>query len=156
MAIRYQNPSGFGVSRGRLEVRTPTELCQVDEIIEVGDLVKRSEREPGFVITHVGLWMPEKSAMTAEKAKAALRMLHFWFGFLRGAWCGPVFPQGVQGNHVVWRYFAPWKLSEPRRVASWLPLEHSPQLSGTVSGVHREMAGPGMAKASDQRDFMVS
>jgi hypothetical protein len=48
-------------------------------------------------------------------------MLHFWFGFLRGAWTGPLLPRGVVAGVPTWRQFAPSKLRESRDVRSWLP-----------------------------------
>ena len=65
-------------------------------------------------------------------------MLHFWFGLLRGAWAGPVFPQGVVDGEVVWRQFAPWKLGESRQVTTWFPERTPLDLADLFSGfVHR-------------------
>ena len=76
--------------------------------------------------------------MTALDARAVLQMLHFWFGLLRGAWAGPVFPQGVVDGEVVWRQFAPWKLGESRQVTTWFPERTPLDLADLFSGfVHR-------------------
>jgi hypothetical protein len=64
-------------------------------------------------------------------------MLHFWFGFLRGAWAGPVFPQGIVGSDVVWRQFASWKIGESTPANTWLPEVTPLDLTGLFSGFTR-------------------
>ena len=104
---------------GRLETADESGCCQLDMIPEMKDLARS---DAGFVISHVGLWIPSSGAVSEEEAESILTMLRFWFGLLRGAWTGPVFPQGLSAkNAVVWRHYTPWKLSSHRRVSSWLP-----------------------------------
>ena len=119
--VRHGPPEAEGWVRGRLETSTEGDRCRIDPIADVAELRKQSAREPGFVISHVGEWVPSSGSLTASEALKTLEMLHFWFGFLKGDWAGPVFPQGLVGGEVVWRHFAPWKLGESRSVSTWLP-----------------------------------
>ena len=119
--VRYGPARAEGFARSRLDTSSDDFQCRVDAIAEVGDLRKQSARDAGFVISHVGEWVPSSGSMSAPKALATLEMLHFWFGFLRGAWAGPVFPQGLTDGEIVWRHYAPWKLRENRAVTTWLP-----------------------------------
>ena len=119
--VRYGPARAEGFVRSRLDTSSDDCQCRVDAIAAVRDLRKQSARDAGFLISHVGEWVPSSGSMSASEALATLKMLHFWFGFLRGAWAGPVFPQGLTDGEIVWRHYAPWKLSENQAVKTWLP-----------------------------------
>jgi hypothetical protein len=112
---------GRGWFKGRLRTVSGEGQCRLDSIPESDSLRKAAQLDSGFVISHVGEWIPSSGVMTAKDAEAVLKMLRFWCGLLRGAWAGPLFPQGLAGGSVIWRQFAPWKLDESREVPTWLP-----------------------------------
>ncbi|MBI3939401.1 MAG: hypothetical protein HY315_01075 [Acidobacteria bacterium] len=141
-AVQYERNGNRGFMAGRLETFAEQGRCQVDKVLEATDLAKRAGRDAGFVVSHVGLWVPSSGAMTVHDAEAVARMLHFWFGFLRGAWAGPLFPQGLANGQVVWRQFASWKLSESREVPTWLPQRKPIDLSSLFLGFVRRWNDP--------------
>jgi hypothetical protein len=97
-------------------------------------LREAARRDSGFVISHVGEWLPSSGKMTVTDAKVILDMLHIWFGLLRGAWSGPLFPQGLVDSEVVWRQFAAWNLGDSREVRTWLPQRKPLDLSMLFAG----------------------
>jgi hypothetical protein len=132
--IRYSHEGNFGATRGRLQVTNDAGASTLDQVIEAKNLIEAAKHEPGFVLSHVGSWVPATGSMTIEQAENVLNMLHYWYGFVRGAWCGPVFPQGLRGDQVVWQQFAPWKVDESRIVETWLPTRKPIRLSPTFCG----------------------
>jgi hypothetical protein len=134
-AVHYEHEERQGLMWGRLETSVDDGCCQIDKIPEARELVKAAERDAGFVISHVGLWVPSAGIMNSQKAESILEMLHFWFGFLRGAWCGPLFPQGINATQtVLWRQFGSWRLGENRPVSTWLPERTPLNLSNAFRG----------------------
>ena len=69
-------------------------------------------------------------------------MLHACFGFLRGAWSGPMFPQGLSDGQVVWQQFAPWAISPPREVPTWMPTRTQLDLSALFKGFTERWSDP--------------
>jgi hypothetical protein len=133
--ITYEHRGERGLTRGRLETTIETGCCQLDKIPEASDLVRAAERDAGFVISHVGLWIPSTGVMSVQEAESILKMLHSWFGLLRGARTGPLFPQGINADHaVVWQQLAPWRLRETQGVSTWLPEIKPLDLSGAFRG----------------------
>ena len=135
MPVRYE-ADGCGGFAGRLHLRADVGECRVDEIPETATLVKRAKRGAGFAISHVGQWIPASGQVTPLQAEALIRMLHVWFGLLRGAWAGPLFPEGSSGDTVVWRQFAAWRIGERPAAPTWFPqrtrLDLSPAFRGFV------------------------
>jgi hypothetical protein len=119
---------------GRLAVKSATGECRLDVIPEAKGLRAASRRESGYVISHVGEWLPSSGEMTVAEAEAVTEMLHLWFGLLRGAWAGPLFPQGLVDGEILWRQIASWKLGERRQVTTWMPELKPLELSGLFSG----------------------
>ena len=140
--VRYGPNGGEGFMRGRLEVATQEGKCTIDQIPEAAELIKTARRDAGFVISHVGNWAPASGPMTVTQVQDVTRMLHFWFGLLRGAWSGPLFPQGVANGKTVWRSFAAWKCSESREVPTWLPERTPIELTALFRGFSRRWADP--------------
>ena len=118
---REVGSGGIGRFKGRLHTVSEEGLCRLDSIPESDSLRETARLDSGFVVSHVGEWIPSSGVMTAKDAQAVLKMLHFWFGLLRGAWAGPLFPQGLTQGAVVWSQFAHWKLGESQKVPTWLP-----------------------------------
>jgi len=132
--VRYEQGDSRGVMLGRLQVTADLGECRLDEIREAHDLRMAARRGSGFVISHVGEWLPSSGQMTVTDAEATLDMLHTWFGLLRGAWSGPLFPQGLVAGEVVWRQFASWNLGDSREVSTWLPRRKPLDLSRMFAG----------------------
>jgi len=142
-AIRYEVEGQQGAVAGRLEMRSEDGCLQIDKIPEAQELIKKVERDAGFVISHVGLWAPSSGTMSAKEAESLLTMLHFWFGVLRGAWTGPLFPQGINAtSEVVWRQLASWRLRTSQRVPTWLPERRRPDLSAAFQGFAQRWNDP--------------
>ncbi len=135
--VRYGRNDSRGVMTARLKATAEHGKLNLDAIPEAGELRMAASREGGFVISHVGEWRPLSGRMTNAEAEAALEMLHFWFGLLRGAWSGPLFPQGLLEGNVMWRQFASWKLGERRNVTSWIPQRTPLDVSGLFAGFVR-------------------
>jgi hypothetical protein len=119
--IHYVNNGFDCAAAGRLGMTVDRAWFCLDSILEVDDLRRIARDDAGFVVGHVGEWRPASGQVTGADAVAVLDMLHIWFGLLRGAWTGPLFPQGLADGEVVWRQYAPWKLGNSRAVTTWLP-----------------------------------
>ncbi len=90
--VSYEMHGSRGSMSGRMRVAADSGECILDVIPEARELSNAAKRDSGFVITHVGEWRPAMSEMTIAEAHETLNMLFLWFGFLRGAWAGPLFP----------------------------------------------------------------
>jgi hypothetical protein len=140
--VSYVEGESRGVTSARLQCTASAGTCRVDRILESDDLRKATKGDPGFVLSHVGEWLPSSGQMAAAEAEDTLEMLHFWFGLLRGAWSGPLFPQGLDDGEVIWRSYAAWNLEDPRAVTTWMP-EHQPlDLSALFAGFLGRWADP--------------
>ncbi|HXH81375.1 MAG TPA: hypothetical protein VNN07_00435 [Candidatus Tectomicrobia bacterium] len=135
-------PESRGGFTGRLDFSAGLGECRLDEIPEAAPLVKKAKRDAGFAISHVGHWIPASGTMTAQQAETIVRMLHLWFGFLRGAWAGPVFPQGLTGSTAVWRQFAAWRIGESPATATWFPRRTPLDLSSAFRGFSHRWNDP--------------
>lgn len=140
--VQYEHNGRRGFMAARLQTSAGNGLCRVDEIPEARELRKCARRDAGFVISHVGEWLLSPGQMNVTEAKATLEMLHFWFGLLRGAWSGPLFPEGLVDGKVIWRHFAPWKLEESREVTTWMPRRKPLDLSALFSGFVQRWSDP--------------
>ena len=140
--IRYEAETPTGCFLGRLRVASPGFLCVVDEIPEVRELRKRAAQDAGFVISHVGELKPVEGCLDEASSQEMLDMLHLFFGFLRGAWSGPVFPQGLTEHQKSWEQFAAWKVSEARKVSTWLPQQNPLDLNRLFAGFVERHSDP--------------
>lgn len=140
--VKYEQQGISGAMMGRLRVVSELGECVLDPIPETRELGKMARRDSGWVVTHVGEWRPAAGEMTVLEAQEALEMLHLWFGFLRGAWTGPLFPQGILHDQVVWRQFGPWELDESRSVSTWMPEQKCLDLSDLFTGFVRRWKDP--------------
>src|SRR5882724_1320628 len=127
-------PESLGVFAGRLNLRAELGDCRLDEVPETTPLIKTARRDAGFAISHVGQWRPASETITAQQAESLIRMLHVWFGFLRGAWAGPVFPQGLARSTVAWRQFAAWRIGQSPSSPTWFPQRTPLDLSSAFRG----------------------
>jgi hypothetical protein len=141
-AVRLETMAGDGVVRGRIRVTCDRGECRVDEIHEAKDVVKLAKREGGFVISHVGEWLPSSGRLTSSEADSVLEMLRIWFGFVGVSWSGPVFPEGVTDGKAVWRKFGPWRLGDGKSVSTWMPQRTPLDLSDGFEGFARRWNDP--------------
>jgi hypothetical protein len=121
--IVRETDDGKSYENGRLEFSGASGTCRIDSIAEAKDMIAEARADGGFAISHVGEWVPHAGLMSADEAEEALRMLHFWFGFVNGTWAGPLFCEGLDGeSNVVWRDLGPSRLNGGgQRVRTWLP-----------------------------------
>jgi hypothetical protein len=133
-AVRYETQGSRGYQRGRLRAASPHFLCITDAIPEMDGLRKAAVRESGFVISHVGELKALEGRFDQALAENALNLLHLFFGFLRGAWSGPVFPQGFTGDKKTWEQLAGWRVSEAKEVPTWLPQRNPVELDALFCG----------------------
>lgn len=139
--VSYDADSQGGFA-GRLQLRADVGECRLDAIPETAGLAKRARRDAGFVMSHVGHWIPASGTMTSRQAEVAIQLLHFWFGFLRGAWAGPVFPQGLAKSSVAWRQFAAWRVGESPSTPTWFPQRTPLDLSSAFRGFSQRWDDP--------------
>jgi hypothetical protein len=125
-----------------LQVVSPRFLCIVDEIPEVRELRQAAAQEAGFVISHVGELRPLEGPLDEASSQVMLDMLRLFFGFLRGAWSGPVFPQGFTEHQKSWEQFAAWNVSESREVRTWLPQRDPIDLNRLFAGFVERHSDP--------------
>jgi hypothetical protein len=140
--IRYETDGSRGSFSGRLQVASPGFLCIVDEIREARELRKTAAEDAGFVISHVGELKPVEGCLDEASTQQMLDVLRLFFGFLRGAWSGPVFPQGITEHQKNWEQFAGWKVSEAREVPTWLPQRNPLDLNRLFSGFVERHSDP--------------
>jgi hypothetical protein len=118
--IRRSMADAMKLFRGRIQVTTPEMTLVIDAITEHEDLQKDFDRLGGFFLSHVGE-IRFGTPITHEAAKSTLECISLFIAFLRGAWSGPILPQGFAGSDLVWQQFANWRIDEPRKAATWLP-----------------------------------
>lgn len=135
--VRLGERGRYGSMLGRLQGAGDFGEYTLDEVSESRELAKEARAGFGSVLTHVGEWVPSSGSMTAAEAQGTLSMLHVWFGLLRGAWSGPLFPQGLTNGEVTWRQIAPWTLGDSREVTTWMPLRTPLDLSALFAGFSR-------------------
>ena len=119
--IRYESGNASGICAGRLEFESDGLQCVVDEIPEARDLRKSANRDAGHIISHTVELRGVADHLNSRGADDLLGMLHLFFGLIRGAWAGPVFPQGFREEEKIWGQIAAWSVDETRRVPTWLP-----------------------------------
>ena len=134
LPIKCETDTSRRYFSGRLQFASPGFRCIVDEIPEVRDLRKAAGQGAGFVISHVGELKPVNGSLNETSIQDVLEILHLFFGFLRGAWSGPVFPQGFTNREKSWEQFAAWKISEAREVPTWLPQRSPLDLNRLFAG----------------------
>jgi hypothetical protein len=113
--------SDTSIFLGRLTMNAPRLACVVDEIPEAKQSHRWVGDATGYVVTHVGEFRKPGGRLDAAEVDDALEMLRLFFGFLRGAWTGPVFQKGYAGTARSWEQFGCWRIDEPREVPTWLP-----------------------------------
>jgi hypothetical protein len=134
LGLPVRTDAGGGWARSRIEAVSAIGTLRLDEVEGADKLRKEAIGQRGFAITHVGEWVPTTPSTSLEEARDAMRMLQYWFGFLCGAWCGPVFDEGLTDGQISWRHFTRWKVTEGRNGSSWLPRVTPLDLNSTFAG----------------------
>jgi hypothetical protein len=78
----------------------------------------------GFLVSHTGLLRRVgNKQISYSLAQDHLFSLHYFFGFLRGAWCGPVAAEGFTNQGSAWRTLGSWLVTpwRGREIRSWFP-----------------------------------
>jgi hypothetical protein len=136
--VTHFSPDGTRyLNAARMRVASALGSCQIDAIHEAKPLLEQAKLEGGFVVSHVGKWIPHEGSLNPKRAVDILSMLQMWFGFLRGAWAGPLFPEGIaDGNRVVWKQFPGLRIEESLVARTWMPdrrrLDLNPLFAGFV------------------------
>ncbi|MPZ20578.1 MAG: hypothetical protein GEV06_22080 [Luteitalea sp.] len=133
-AVLRSTETSWWCESGRLTMKAGPLACTLDAISEVRELTKLAERQPGFVISHIGELRAETSSMSQETADNLLRALHWFFGFMRGARTGPILPSVGRSFSESWFEIGSWRLDEPNTVSSWLPTRSRLQLDDLFAG----------------------
>lgn len=132
--IRYESGKSSGFSKGRLEFESHGLQCVVDEIPEVRELRRSAHRDAGYIISHTAELRGLDRHRDARNVNDWLDMLHLFFGLIRGAWAGPVFPQGFHEEEKIWDQVAAWTVDETREVPTWLPQRSPIQFGDLFDG----------------------
>jgi hypothetical protein len=120
LPIRFDNGAKQGGFRGRLELFGENLVCRVDAIPEHDELRTQAMRDAGYVLSHFCELLPAVPLSQGDVG-AVLEILHLFFGFLRGAWSGPVLPRGYHAGSLVWEQIANWAVDDPVGRPTWLP-----------------------------------
>jgi len=104
LPIRTESDRGVGAFAGRLTFENDEWIGLIDSIPETSHLHEEQKQNGGFYISHVGEIRPKNSQyLDVNQLDSIYSNLRYLFGFCRGAWSGPLFPQGIRGNETVWQ-----------------------------------------------------
>lgn len=96
-AIRDENEKDIMIYSGRISFENEQWIGIIDSIQETEQLRKEQKNNGGFYISHVGEIHPKNEQYLDEtQLDLICTNLHFLFGFCRGSWAGPLFPQGAE------------------------------------------------------------
>lgn len=114
---------GSGFSRARLSFSAQGWTITIDEVQNWRELKKELQELGGFAISHGGLVDKESGAIAIKDVSEIQSILGFFFSFMRGFWCGPVFPSTYGSDGYVlltggllnsrWRNFRSWFPERP-------------------------------------------
>jgi hypothetical protein len=122
LPIRTESDRGIGAFAGRLTFENDQWIGFVDSIPETSHLGEEQKQNGGFYISHVGeIRAKNNQYLDENQLDSICSNLRYLFGFCRGTWCGPLFPQGIRGNEIVWQPLAAWRTGTPQRVPTWFP-----------------------------------
>lgn len=112
-----------GYSRSRITFAAHGWRLTLDQAPSYHRSKQRANTDGGYASGHAGrFWRVNNQPITAAAARNFLSMLHYFFAFLRGCWCGPVVPVAHDGQQEIWRDWGPWRLTAAgNHVGSWFP-----------------------------------
>lgn len=117
-----RHPTDESAVTGRLELISDRGALIIDNISESHGLARVARDEHGYVITHVGEWIPSVPEDSSRDMLEICGCIGFWLAFMRGAWVGPVLPEAYLARNRVWRQMSSGRVSSSAPVRSWLPL----------------------------------
>ena len=121
-SIRYGSDQAPTFTRGRLHLKAHGWRISLDEQWSTRKDRKKLKESGGYLLSHVGqITRPNEGTITFQSAERLLEILHFYFGFLRGFWCGPVIPVGLGITKPLWTNWASWKLTPRAQAGTWFP-----------------------------------
>lgn len=122
--VQTAKPGNTKSWAGRLDLDGGEYRITVDRLGSYDNEKRRElKRAGGYRLTHVGqAQRKDGDEFTATAATDLLTELHYFFSFLRGAWCGPILATGFKNGDRQWSYWdhSPL-LSEWRAPISWFP-----------------------------------
>ena len=125
-SIHYEKDVKICAYRGRISLENDQWSGVIDFIPESKEWRKEQERNGGFYISHVGEIRPKNGQYLDESQLISIYSnLQYLLGFCAGTWVGPVFPQGVREDEIVWEQFASWKLGSGKKASTWMPTKKS-------------------------------
>jgi len=135
--VRNETKHGVEAFRGRLPFESHDLVGLLDVIPEASHLRKEHNRSGGYFISHVGeIRKRNGDPLKESQLKSICNLLHFFFGFCRGAWAGPLFPYGMKKKETVWEPMAGWHTGSIQKVQSWFttktPIDARQLFSGFV------------------------
>jgi len=123
LPIRIEGDRGVGAFSGRITLESDQWIGFIDSIPETSHLREEQKQNGGFYISHVGEIRPKSDQyLDEDQLDSICSSLRYLFGFCRGAWTGPLFPQGIRKNEIVWEPLAAWHIGTSQRVSSWFPI----------------------------------
>lgn len=119
-----RHPTDKSAVAGRIKLISDRGVFTIDNISETHELVKIARDDHGYVVTHVGEWIPSTLEDSSRDMSEICGCLGFWLAFMRGAWVGPALPEAYLLNTCVWRQISGGRVSSSAPVNSWLPVNY--------------------------------
>jgi len=133
--VLFHLPNFKSIAGGRLHLKNDEWDILLRPIDNITNLTNSLSEEGGFGLTHVGMLKRVNGGQfDKDQASDKLIALYHFLSFVRGLWCGPIFPIGKVGDKVSWQVwdasrFTPWK-----NVSSWFFDFESEDLSEAFTG----------------------
>lgn len=148
--IHYEKDVKICAYRGRISLENDQWSGVIDFIPESKEWRKEQERNGGFYISHVGEIRPKNGQYLDESQLISIYSnLQYLLGFCAGTWVGPVFPQGVREDEIVWEQFASWKLGSGKKASTWMPttkpISEFNLFAGFMDRINDSVSGHGQA-----------
>lgn len=108
---------------------------RIDQRFKAGDCLTEVAAKGGYVSTHsCSLRRSDGEHFEYSVALGMITCLMYFFGFLAGRWCGPVFPMGFVNDSSIWEIYGSYQVSPTLKGNSWFPSHHSLDITGLFSG----------------------
>ena len=105
---------------GRLNLNNGEWEVTLDQLENFDKIVKSLKDQGGFAFTHTGVLKKcDGNKFSVEQADDKLKALHYFFSFVRGAWCSPMLKIGSADGEVNWEIWSIPNLTPWKSVSSW-------------------------------------
>lgn len=105
---------------GRLYLNNGEWEVILDQLENFDEIVKSLKDQGGFAFTHTGILKKcGGNKFSLEQASDKLIALHYFFSFVRGAWCIPMLQIGSADGEVNWEIWDAPNLTPWKYVSSW-------------------------------------